>query len=269
MPIARHLAVGLVFLVLIPALLAASPTSQPDVDAALQNLLSRRLPSVQLPDVSLVDSIDFIRDVTGANIYVDWQALQLAGVLPSTTVKLSARNIPLSQAFESILKATGSDSLQIHVMHDAIVVSTILNFADRKTQKGPYLAELSNPIRPASVWDTPIKAVLLGPNTAFNDAIDFLRDITGDDVIVRWDKLKAAGIDRNTPISLNIHDAPISDVLYFILDEAGEGKLGYITEPEMRYDRTFGMRVPKPLERITISTIDDLEAAGTPASRPT
>jgi hypothetical protein len=88
---------------------------------------------------------------------------------------------------------------------------------------------------------------------------------------VQWDKLKAAGIDRNDPVTVTLHHARVSDVLYFLLDQAGDGKLGYVTEPEvaMRYDKIPKMRVPKRIELITISTIDDLLASKTkPTTRP-
>jgi hypothetical protein len=215
--------------------------------------------------------MDFIRDITNANVYVDWKAIELAGVTENTRTTLLATNIPLRQAFKKILESTGSHALEIHVMHGAIVVSTILSFADRKAQKGPYLAELSDPTLAAAMWDTRLPSVQLPPTTKFADAVDFLRDITGDDILVDWNKLKAAGIDRNNTVSLVLHDVRVSSVLYFILDQAGDGKLGYVTElaQEMRYDKTLKMRVSKRVGLITISTIDDLVASKTePTTRP-
>jgi hypothetical protein len=257
----------------------AAPTSQPAAEAIppdssedqkMEDLLNRHLASVQLPGVALSDSIDFIRDITGANVYVDWKAIALGGVTQNTRVKLRATNISVRQAFEKLLKATGSNALEIRVMHGAIVVSTRLNFADRKAQKGPYLAELSDSSKDAAVLERHIASVQL-PQVSLSDGIDFMRDITGVPIEVKWKPLAAAGINMNTQITLTIHDAQVSSVLYFILDQAGDGKLAYVTEPTeiMAYDKTLKKSVPMQTELITISTIDDLEAGkAKPATQP-
>jgi hypothetical protein len=236
----------------------------------MEDLLNRRVPSVKLPGVPLSDSVDFLRDITRANLYVDWKALELAGVTENTRITVFATNLPLREAFQRILDCTGSHALEIHVMHGMIVVSTTLNFADRKAQKGPYLAELSDATETAAVLDRPLPSVQL-PSVRFADAIDFLRDITGNVFLVKWDKLKAAGIDKNNPVSLTGQDIPISCVLYFILDQAGEGKLGYVTEPTdgMGWDKKLRRMAPRKVELITISTIDDLVASkAKPTTRP-
>jgi len=157
--------------------------------------------------------------------------------------------------------------LEIQVMHGTIVVSTKLNFADRKAQKDPYLTELSDAAQAAEALDRNLPSVQL-PSVPFAEAIDFIRDITGNKILVRWDKLKAAGIDRNHPVTVMLHDARVSDVLYFILDQAGEGKLGYVTEPTdgMGWDRKLKRMVPQKVELITICTIDDLVASRTAAT---
>jgi hypothetical protein len=225
---------------------------------------------VQLAGVKLSDSLDFVRDVTGTNIYVDWKAVELAGVTQTIPVDLAATHIPIREALQKILNGTGSSSLEFHVMRGTIVVSTKLNFADRKAQKDPYLAKLSDFSNDAAVLEKHVASLQL-PQISLKDALDFVRDVSGVPIEVKWQSLAAAGIDRNTPISLSLRDAQFSSVLYFILDQAGDGKLGYVTEPTqiMAYDRTLKMRVPKQTELITISTINDLEASkAKPATQP-
>ncbi|MGA2443701.1 MAG: hypothetical protein ABSH08_22330, partial [Tepidisphaeraceae bacterium] len=84
--IGRHAAAALIFAALFWGRSWAAPTSQPVIEAfptasaedqKLESLLDRRLPSVQLAGVKLSDSLDFVRDVTGTNIYVDWKAVEL------------------------------------------------------------------------------------------------------------------------------------------------------------------------------------------------
>ena len=57
--------------------------------------------------------------------------------------------------------------------------------------------------------------------TAFQDAIEFLRQRTGTNILVGWRALEAAGIDRNTPITLHVTNLPLRRVLELVCDEAG------------------------------------------------
>src|SRR5205823_11203618 len=61
-------------------------------------------------------------------------------------------------------------------------------------------------------------------NTAFLDAIDFLRDIASANISVNWRSLEAAGIRKNTPVSVRLNDAKFSIVLDAILKDASSGK---------------------------------------------
>jgi general secretion pathway protein D len=67
---------------------------------------------------------------------------------------------------------------------------------------------------------------------AFGDVIDFLRDITGANIDVGWTALSAAGIDRNAPVTLRLHDAKFGVVLRKVLDqiEPTPGSVGYAVE---------------------------------------
>jgi general secretion pathway protein D len=73
--------------------------------------------------------------------------------------------------------------------------------------------------------------------------MDFLRDITGANILVNWKALEAAGIDKqSTQVSVMLHDVKFSKVLDIILQEAGAGKLAYTIDGGV----------------ITISTADEL-----------
>lgn len=63
---------------------------------------------------------------------------------------------------------------------------------------------------------------------SLDDAIDFLRDISGAKFSVDWKALEAAGVARKTAISVNLHNVRFSKALRIILDECGgKNKLGY------------------------------------------
>ena len=67
---------------------------------------------------------------------------------------------------------------------------------------------------------------------------------------MKWGALARSGVDKQAPVVLRLHGVKFSTVLDFLLDETGDGKLGY------RIDQGV----------IVISTIDDLRA---PAHVPT
>ena len=59
----------------------------------------------------------------------------------------------------------------------------------------------------------------------FSDAIDFLRDVTGMNINVNWQVFEAAGIDRNTPITIRLRDVTIEQALRQLLRQAGGGNI--------------------------------------------
>jgi hypothetical protein len=264
----RIAAIWSILTILVAGRSMAAPTSQPEresvppitvEDQKVEDLLDHRLPAVNLPGLQLSDAIDFIRDLTGANIYVDWKTIELAGVTKSARVDINETDIPIRQAFKKILRATGSTALEIQVIRGTVVASTKLNFEDRRTRQGPYLAELSDPMLSAAVLNTRLPQIILTPGTngTVNDAYQLLQDLAGVRIVMKWGPLVGAGVDRNTPVSLDIRNSRLSDVLYFLLDQAGDGKLGYVIQPA---ERANDRGVLKKTATVIISTIDDLEA---------
>lgn len=51
--------------------------------------------------------------------------------------------------------------------------------------------------------------------------LDWLRSVTGADVVVRWQLLEDAGVRRDASMSLNVRNLPLSQVLWLLLTEAG------------------------------------------------
>jgi type II secretory pathway component GspD/PulD (secretin)/tetratricopeptide (TPR) repeat protein len=80
-----------------------------DEDQALQAQLDRHLPEVRFNANALSDVIDFLRDVSGANIYVDWKALEAASIARDAPVTAKLRDIKFSKALELIFKSVEGD----------------------------------------------------------------------------------------------------------------------------------------------------------------
>ena len=111
---------------------SASRTSQ---------LLSQRLPELKFQGVTLGDAIDFLRDVSGANLNVNWKALEGAGVTRDTQVNLHLNGITLRKALELLLsEAGGGDSLTFDV-DDGVIEVTTREIADHRMITRVYPVE--------------------------------------------------------------------------------------------------------------------------------
>ena len=77
--------------------------------------------------------------------------------------------------------------------------------------------------------------------------LNYIRDNMGGNIFVNWPALQAAGIDRNTPVSVNLREVPFRKALTTVLAQVGGGKadLGYTIDEGI----------------VTISTKEDLTSA--------
>lgn len=61
------------------------------------------VPRLDLQDVRLSDVVEFIRAISGANVFVNWNALAAVGVDRATSISVSAENITLWKALDLVL----------------------------------------------------------------------------------------------------------------------------------------------------------------------
>ena len=95
-----------------------APATQP---ATVQELLDRTVPEVRFDGVALSDTLDFLRDVTGANLAVDWRALT-AKIDKNAPVGIRLRDTILSDALVLILQDVG-DGLDFQLDRGVITIS--------------------------------------------------------------------------------------------------------------------------------------------------
>lgn len=83
---------------------AAAKAVAPDkLDEPSRTLLDRPIPEVKFNKVALRDAVDFMKDVSGAPVDVDWKALDAAGVDRNAEVTLRLRAVTFGQAMRLIL----------------------------------------------------------------------------------------------------------------------------------------------------------------------
>src|SRR5690242_12062700 len=69
--------------------------------------LNHTIPEVPFNGVGFTEAIDFLRDVSGANITVNWKALEEAGISKDTPVNVRLHNVSLRKAMETVLSEAG------------------------------------------------------------------------------------------------------------------------------------------------------------------
>jgi beta-lactamase regulating signal transducer with metallopeptidase domain len=98
----------------------AAPTPE---DLRMRALLDRQLPEMRFDEVALSDVIDFLRDVSGANIFVDWKAIEAAGVQRTIPITARLRNIKFSKALSVILGDVGDGKVKLSYTVDKGVIT--------------------------------------------------------------------------------------------------------------------------------------------------
>jgi hypothetical protein len=113
----------------------------PSVAAPRDRVLSRSLPEMKFTGVTFGDAIEFIRDASGANIHVNWKALEQQNVTPDATVNLRLRAVPLKKVLNLLLsEVSGSDTLTYYV-DDGVIEITTREMADKKVYTRVYPVE--------------------------------------------------------------------------------------------------------------------------------
>lgn len=119
-------------------LASASPAR---AEGTVSRQLSARLPELNFQGVTFGDALDFIRDVSGANITVNWKALEAAGVTKDAQVNLHLTSITLRKALQTLMtEAAGGDSIT-YVVDQGVIEITTRDLADHMMVTRVYPVE--------------------------------------------------------------------------------------------------------------------------------
>ncbi len=88
----------------------------------------------------------------------------------------------------------------------------------------------------------------------FENVVEFLRDISGLSLHVKWNALQAAGIDKTTPVTVQLRDVTFEKALRVILDDVGGvNPLSYILD-----DGVITISTKEDLSRRTVTRVYDI-----------
>jgi Flp pilus assembly secretin CpaC len=91
-------------------------------DSGVIAQLERRLPEVRLEASAFADVIDFLRDVSGTNIFVNWRALEGVGIDRTTPVTARLRDVRFSKVLRTILDDVGAGGVRLgYTIDDGVI----------------------------------------------------------------------------------------------------------------------------------------------------
>ncbi|HEY4329477.1 MAG TPA: hypothetical protein VGN88_07060 [Phycisphaerae bacterium] len=103
---------------------------------AARDRLEENLKEITADNQGLEKVLNFLRDNMGANIFVNWAALQTAGVDRNTPVSVSLKEVPFRKALTTILSQVGGGTVNLsYTIDDGIItISTKDDLSSSKYQ---------------------------------------------------------------------------------------------------------------------------------------
>jgi hypothetical protein len=171
--------------------------------------------SVDFLNTRLDDALDFLRDVTDANIYVDQHALKKAEIDPDASVSMTLKDVSVKTVLELIADSL-SASLGVRYEDGIAVIGThisqspplrILWGADGTQPSQQTVKRLDQSFAVYDFIETPLSEVL-----------DYFSEMAGVDIFVNERTLDQASISVNAPVTMNLRDVRPRTALRLILD---------------------------------------------------
>ena len=228
-----------------PVPVATQPATAPveTSEQATRKALTKILPEVNLSGVPLIEAIDYFREATGQNFYVEWNALRAVTISQNARVTYKAEKISAADALTNALKPIddGAHKITYGILGKTVIVSTPESLRDvLGTARGDLYKANDPEARKILMRELPSVNF---KRTPFRDAVDVLRDTSGATINVDWQSIVTAGISRDTPVTLKLNAIPFKEALrLLLLDVGGTVPLDFTIE-----NSVVSVFVPNPL----------------------
>jgi hypothetical protein len=117
-------------LFIVSVVCASNAVASPSGDA--RRALNRVLPDLNLTGVTLNDAIEFLRDVSGTNLHVNWPALEAVGVSKETPINVRLRHVSLRKVLTLVLNESSSGTALTFYVDDGVIEVTTREIADKQ-----------------------------------------------------------------------------------------------------------------------------------------
>lgn len=111
----------------------------PEQTAATQSLRNG-VPEIRLADATLGEAIELLRDASGANIHVNWPALEALNITREMPINMRLRSVSLRSVLKLLLADVGGGLLTFYV-DDGIIEITTRELADQQLITRVYPVE--------------------------------------------------------------------------------------------------------------------------------
>jgi hypothetical protein len=103
-----------------------TPAHEP-AELATRVKLDRKVPEVKYDMARFGDVIDYLRDFSGAEFFVNWKALQVAGIEKNTAVTARLFNVKASKALQVVLDSISTTNAEVgySIVNGVINVTTV------------------------------------------------------------------------------------------------------------------------------------------------
>jgi hypothetical protein len=123
-------------------------------------LLEQRLPAANLTNVPLVDAIDFLRDIAGVNIVVDWKELAAANISKDAQINLQLHDVTAGKVLSLILSQAGPGDLLTYSIDQNVVQVTTRAVSDQQLITVVYY--VTDLLQPNDIFDYKISNITGG-----------------------------------------------------------------------------------------------------------
>ena len=97
-------------------------------------LLNQRIPEVQFDGTPLGSVMEWLADITGANVVVRWETLEGVGIERDQPVTVKAKNLRLSQVLWLVMNAAGGTDVELaYRASGSVLVLSTAEDLDRET----------------------------------------------------------------------------------------------------------------------------------------
>ena len=103
--------------------------------------LTKKLPELRFTQIPLADAIDHVREATGANIHVNWRALELLNVTREMPTSLNLRDVTARRALQALLDETGVGDFLTFYVDEGVIEVTTQEISDTKLLTRVYPVE--------------------------------------------------------------------------------------------------------------------------------
>ncbi|HTW93649.1 MAG TPA: hypothetical protein VMD30_02570, partial [Tepidisphaeraceae bacterium] len=110
--------------------MAAVPCRAVESQRSASYFMDENLSDLKFTDVALESAIDYLRDISGANIVVDWKSLEGVGVDRESLINVHLRNVSLRKALSIILQEAGNGNQLTYYWDENVLTITTQEQAD-------------------------------------------------------------------------------------------------------------------------------------------